>query len=189
MAEVVLSRVPGAGVPGRREPRDIFSGVLPVDALWRRDGLAWSDIIPDALLRGVPFSEDRRAPLPARPHRRPLDAEALVDFKMLHLGVAQYTSREAQEQRAAAVVIRARAVHTDYQRMGRERDQRHHRVQAAAVVAGHTAPGPVLSLLRSYGIVRGLVFGAYAEASPDVHALVRGPRGGLGRGHASAGAL
>ena len=95
-----------------------------------------------------------------------------MDFKMLHLGVAQYTSHEAQEQRAAAVAIRARAVQTYYQRMGRERDQRHHRVQAAAVVAGHTAPGPVLSLLRSYGVVRGLVFGAYAEASPDVHALL-----------------
>ena len=59
VAEVVLSRVLGAGVPGRREPRDIFSGVLPVDALRRRDGLAGSGIIPDALLRGVPFSEDR----------------------------------------------------------------------------------------------------------------------------------
>ena len=71
------------------------------------------------------------------------------------------------------MAIRARPVHdTEYQRMGRERDQRHHRVQAAAVVAGHTAPGPVLSLLRSYGLVRGLVFGAYAEASPDVHALL-----------------
>ena len=95
-----------------------------------------------------------------------------MDFKILHLGVAQYASREAQEQRAPVVAIRARADHTDYQRMGRERDQRHHRVQAAAVVAGHTAPGPVLSLLRSYGLVRGLVFGAYAEASPDVHALL-----------------
>ena len=39
VAEVVLSRMLGAGVPGRREPRDIFSGVLPVDALRRRDGL------------------------------------------------------------------------------------------------------------------------------------------------------
>ena len=27
-------------------------------------------------------------------------------------------------------------------------------------------------LLRSYGIVHGWVFGAYAEASPDVHALL-----------------
>ena len=110
----------------------------------------------------------RRAPTDGRP----LDAEALLDFKMLHLGVAQYTGREAQEQRAAAVAIRARAVHTDYQRMARERDQRHHHVRAADVAAGRTAPGPVLSLLRSYGLVRGFVFGAYAEASPDVHALL-----------------
>ena len=173
VAEVVLSRVLGAGVPGRREPRDIFAGVLPVASLRRRDGLAGSGIIPDGLLRGVPYPEDRRAPRLARARRRPLDAETLGDFKMLHLGVAQYiATREAQEQRAAAVAIRARAVDTDYQLMARERDQRHHQVRAADVAAGRTAPGPVLSLLRSYGVVHGWVFGAYAEASPDVHALL-----------------
>ena len=67
---------------------------------------------------------------------------------------------------------RARAVHTDYQLMARQRDERHHQVGARAVAAGHVAPGPVLAHMQSYGTIRGLVFGAYAEASPDVHCLL-----------------
>jgi hypothetical protein len=76
-------------------------------------------------------------------------------------GVARYTSVAAQTQRAAAVASRARAVHTDYQLMARQRDERHHHVGARAVAAGHLAPGPVLALMQSYGTIRGLVFGAY----------------------------
>ena len=30
----------------------------------------------------------------------------------------------------------------------------------------------MLALVQSYGTIRGLVFGAYAEASPDVHCLL-----------------
>ena len=37
---------------------------------------------------------------------------------------------------------------------------------------GVIPPGPILALLRSYGPVVGLVFGAYAEASPSVHTLL-----------------
>ena len=90
----------------------------------------------------------------SRPHAqrapRPAGADVLVDFKMLHLGVARYTSVAAQTQRAAAVASRARAVHTDYQLMARQRDERHHHVGARAVAAGHLAPGPVLALMQSY---------------------------------------
>jgi hypothetical protein len=168
VAETVMARVLGAGIPGRREPRDIFTAVLPVEALQQRDGLSGSGIIPDGVFRGVDFA--------SRPHAqrapRPAGADVLVDFKMLHLGVARYTSVAAQTQRAAAVASRARAVHTDYQLMARQRDERHHHVGARAVAAGHLAPGPVLALMQSYGTIRGLVFGAYAEASPDVHCLL-----------------
>ena len=33
--------------------------------------------------------------------------------------------------------------------------------------------GPILTRLRSFGRVRGLVYGAYGEASADVHDLLR----------------
>ena len=43
---------------------------------------------------------------------------------------------------------------------------------AAGVRAGRIAPGPVLSLLRTFPRVIGLAFGAFGEASPDVHTLL-----------------
>ena len=46
-----------------------------------------------------------------------------------------------------------------------------HGVSAAAARAGRAAAGPVLSLLRTFSVV-GLVFGAYAEASPAVYTLL-----------------
>ena len=37
---------------------------------------------------------------------------------------------------------------------------------------GHAVPGPVLQRLLGLGTIRGLVFGAYMEASADVHDLI-----------------
>ena len=143
---------------------------MPQDDLRARgDGLEAAGIIPDGTVRGVEFAPRRGA----QQQRRPGGADVLVDFKMLHQGAAQYfTSREAQERRAAAVDIRARAVDTDYRRAARERDERHHQVDRDAVRRGVIPPGPILALLRSYGTIVGLVFGAYAEASPAVHTLL-----------------
>ena len=95
VAETVMERVLGAGtcIPGRREPHDIFTAVLPVEALQQRNGLAGSGIIPDGVFRGVDFASRphaQRAPYRAP---RPAGADVLVDFKMLHLGVASYTCR------------------------------------------------------------------------------------------------
>ena len=44
-----------------------------------------------------------------------------------------------------------------------------------------SAPGtnPILDRLRSFGQTRGLAFGAYGEASPDVHALLTVAADGL----------
>ena len=121
----------------------------------------------------VEFRPPRRPGAQQQQQPRPGGADVLVDFKMLHHGASQYfTSREAQEQRAAAVAIRARAVDTDYRRAARERDERHHQVDRDAVRRGVTPSGPILALLRSYGTIIGLVFGAYAEASPAVHTLL-----------------
>ena len=46
-----------------------------------------------------------------------------------------------------------------------------YRAHARALDVAHHggAPGPVLQRLQAFGIVRGLVFGAYGEASADVH--------------------
>ena len=174
VAETVLSRVYGSGIQGRREPRDVFAAVMPQDDLRARgDGLEAAGIIPDGIVRGVEFRPPHRPGAQQQQQRRPGGADVLVDFKMLHQGAAQYfTSREAQEQRAAAVAIRARAVDTDYRRAARERDERHHQVDRDAVRRGVTPSGPILALLRSYGTIIGLVFGAYAEASPAVHTLL-----------------
>ena len=45
----------------------------------------------------------------------------------------------------------------------------------------YSAPGinPILDRLRSFGQTRGLAFGAYGEASPDVHALLTVAADGL----------
>ena len=45
---------------------------------------------------------------------------------------------------------------------------------ARAADRQYSAPGtnPILDRLRSFGQTRGLAFGAYGEASPDVHALL-----------------
>ena len=51
------------------------------------------------------------------------------------------------------------AVDSGYRAHARQLDVAHH---------GGT-PGPVLQRLQAFGTVRGLVFGAYSEASADVH--------------------
>ena len=66
---------------------------------------------------------------------------------------------------SGAVAERARMVAGEYETAARRLDLDHHGTVAPAV-------GPVLSALRAYTPVRGLVFGAYGEASPDVHSLL-----------------
>ena len=52
---------------------------------------------------------------------------------------------------------------------------------ARAADRQYSAPGtnPTLDRLRSFGQTRGLAFGAYGEASPDVHALLTVAADGL----------
>ncbi len=61
---------------------------------------------------------------------------------------------------------RARLVPGDYERKARALDRLHYGVAAPAV-------GRVLTALRVFPPVRGLVFGAYGEASADVHTLLQ----------------
>ena len=88
----------------------------------------------------------------------------LFDIKTIHGGSDHYYSAHAREEQSGAVRHREAAVWPDYLRHARALDQRFH--------AGVT-PGPVETLLRGFGgATRGLVFGAYGEASGDVHALL-----------------
>ena len=64
---------------------------------------------------------------------------------------------------------RAHQVSGEYLRAARQADRQ------------YSAPdtSPILDRLRSFGQTRGLVFGAYGEASPDVHALLTVAADGL----------
>ena len=89
--------------------------------------------------------------------------DTLFDFKTLHYGVSTYPRTE---ERCHAVKVRAMAVHSEYSRKARALDARWY--PAAA-----NDDGPIIRKLREYGAVRGLVFGAFAETSPEVDNLAR----------------
>ena len=86
----------------------------------------------------------------------------LMELKTLHFGTSTYPS---SAERCAAVTRRARAIHNEYVAKARMVDSRYCGTPAAE-------DGPVIRKLCSYGEVRGLVFGAWGEASIDVHRLL-----------------
>ena len=92
----------------------------------------------------------------------------LWDVKMLFRGNLMYTqTQRATTAQSGAVAIRAERVHPAYEAHARRIDER--------MVAGGLAPAGyrgVQDRLAYYGQVRGAVFGAYAEWSPDVDALL-----------------
>ena len=61
------------------------------------------------------------------------------------------------------VDVRAMQVAGEYETSAKRLDRQHH----------SSDDGPVLAVLRGYPPVRGLVVGAYGEASDDVHALLK----------------
>ena len=73
-------------------------------------------------------------------------------------------SRPARTERGGAVRVYAQGVHAGVLRHAREIDRRHHVV---------SADGPVERELAAFPPVHGLVFGARAEASPDLHQLAK----------------
>ena len=87
----------------------------------------------------------------------------LLELKTLHYGVSTYPSNLAT--RCGAVARRAALLPTEYTEKARRVDR-----QYCGTPADQT--GPVLQKLLSYGRVRGLVFGAWGEASQDVERLL-----------------
>jgi hypothetical protein len=90
------------------------------------------------------------------------ERELLFELKTLHAGPSTYG---VCTHRCEAVARRARALPAEYAGKARHIDQ-----QFCGTAPGSV--GPVEAILRTYDPVRGLVFGAWGEASPDVERLL-----------------
>ena len=86
----------------------------------------------------------------------------LYEVKCLHFGSSTY---RADTQRCEAVARRARALPAEYGKKAREVDNRF-----CETLPDHV--GPVQLKLRTFEPVRGLVFGAWGETSPDTEKLL-----------------
>lgn len=162
--DVILRTASEVGVACTREPRSMFSHVLPA-AVLARAGDSRLGIIPDIGARGLPSSLRGAAAA---------NLVRIFDVKTIHREASGpgYTRSAAQTERAAAVRLREAAVPGEYERSARQLDETHYGIPAAGVRSGAVGPGPVLLALRAAPTVVGLVFGAYGEASPSVHALI-----------------
>ncbi len=148
-----------ASLPIELQPRHVFTTLIP-PAVLLAPGRPPS-IVPDAAIEvSLPpvvtrRGERRGAPLPRR--------RLLFDAKTIHAGAAHYYSAHARDEQSGAVRHREAAVWPAYLGHARALDRDHS-------PAGTT---PIADRLRWYTATRGLVFGAYGEASADVHALIR----------------
>ena len=94
-------------------------------------------------------------------------AEHLLEGKTIHRGGPHYMSARARDDgQGGAVADRANLVQRDYEARAAALDAKPH-VQAW----NNGSRDAVSSVLRSFGTVRSLVVGAYAEASDDLHQL------------------
>ena len=84
------------------------------------------------------------------------------DVKTIHAGNGHYYSLRGREEQSGAVHDRELQVWNDY------------RSHARALDRAHSPAGqqPIMDRLQSFGRTRGLIYGAYGEASHDVHALI-----------------
>ena len=164
---VIRGHAERAGVPVLQEPRSLFAAVLDHDTLGRQRLAIVPDLVPTMHEAG---------PGGVRGQVRQL----LFDVKTLEAGGADYVAASRQRERAGAVERRARRIPTEYLAAARrvDREMAVRRVTAAgqdpAVVlppAQQAPAGPVELLLATFPDCRGLILGAYGEASPEVEAL------------------
>ena len=148
-----------AGLQTELQPRHLFTSVVPVAHLLdqRNNGT----IVPDASCRVAlpPVSFETN-----QPRVRALSARTqLFDIKTIHRGGGHYrTGSLTNGMQSGAVMQRARVVNNDYVKNARKLDRQH----------SSTGTTPIEARLRSFGDVRATVFGAYGEASRDVHLLL-----------------
>jgi len=141
------------GIRALPEVHDLFRHVVPPG---RRENLKKqvSGIIPD-LMMALPVDG-----------RGTVCADTLLEVKTVTFTTdcAAY----AGARRATPVsAVKARA---DGLELSTERDLRKRDEAWCGTAAG--AVGPMLARFREFGKLRGLVFGALGEASPDVHKLI-----------------
>ena len=167
-----------AGLKLHLEPRYLFQSVIPPALLTepRRP----PGIIPDAAGEAtlLPLASARGAPRPTGP---PLTRVYLFDIKTVHAGCNYYFCPRARDDQSGAVAQRANEVNGtaeggEYGRHARRLDRQ--------MARDHGVVGtPIADRLALLGPVRGLAFGNYAEASPDVHALIELVASALARAH------
>ena len=140
-------------VPCQTEVYGLFRPCLPRQARQTLDAMPVRQrqgLVPDMM---VSLQWGRRGPV----------RDVLCEVKTLHHGVSTYPP--AAVARCGPVARRAEAVNGEYAAKARELDARH-----CGTARGFI--GPVEAKLRSHGPIRGLVFGAWSEASPAAHALL-----------------
>jgi hypothetical protein len=136
------------GLRPTAEVYGLFAPLLPQTARHELDSLPArkrQGLVPDLMAECRADSE-----APAR--------ATLLELKTLHYGSSTYPNSEEQGH---AVARRAAAIEREYLGKARHLDRRW-----LDTAEGHQ--GPIEVKLRGFGGVRGLVFGAWAEASPDV---------------------
>ena len=136
-----------------REVFNLFSQGIPQEGLSRMEkGRKRQGLVPDFLLR-----------LPVG-NRSSLNTECvLAELKVISRCQTRYKRNPRHPEKA--VVRRASLFAGEYLTKAKKVDQVYGGVQAGVV-------GPVQAKLLSFPALRGYVFGAWGEASPDVHTLV-----------------
>ena len=137
-------------------PKTIFESLVPVVRLQAKGMRA---IVPDAVMdvalpavaTGVGAKRGAR-----RPRRR-----LMFDVKTIHCGTDWYKHRTAEQ--CGAVRAREARVSPDYISHAQKIDR----------ACGPPGSKQCEQRLRSYSETRGLVFGAYGEASADAHDLIK----------------
>ena len=148
----VVQDTRGAGVPSRPEVYGLFAACIP------QHGRRLFDALPTRQRQGlVPDLELTLQWNGAGPER-----QLLFEFKTLHHFASTYCVTDG---RCQAVNKRAKALPGEYSRKARTVDSKY-------CETGQGEVGPVLSGLRRYDPVKGLVFGHFGKASADVHKLV-----------------
>ena len=94
----------------------------------------------------------------------PTGIDTLMELKVVGLGRTWYVRGDTA--RCRAVAHRAREIPAEYVQKTRRLDGR-------SMSDPHGSPGPVEQKLASYGRIHALAFGAFGEASQDVHSLVK----------------
>ena len=161
MMEHIEGLLQEAGITFETEPAHIFQSLIPAAVLL--DRAHPPGIIPDfaADLALPPHSSAAGPGLAAQRQPRAPIRRLFLDVKGLH-GGRDYASR----QQSQAVTARAARVDVQYRAHATRLDQQH---SPGMAVPG--AAAPIAARLQQFGAVRGLVFGKFAEASPDVHHL------------------